>query len=157
MKQAQLQTMQTIFILIIVFFLGSLIVIFLVSNQQYSQNNRELQKMIMLDIKKTQIVDYLPELKCSQNTNYALDCFDKYAIKSFLENYESNQLYYTGLLGFMKIIIIEYDTNNSTETVVYNHELENYETKRVYSLGISILDPIERKIKPGVLHVEIFR
>ena len=76
-KKAQLQVMQTIFIVLFLFVLLSIFVIIIMAKNRSNTIERLEQLEVMSEYKKSQIIDNLPELRCSFENVILNDCYDK--------------------------------------------------------------------------------
>src|SRR3989344_4791665 len=111
MKKAQLQIMENVFILLIIFFILIIAFIFVVMLQSGEQK-KKLDEIHTLElIKKSQVLNFLPEMQCSDNNNLNPDCYDLLKIFSFQEKLQEERYksYYKTLLGDVYINIIRFD------------------------------------------------
>src|SRR3989338_1946725 len=108
-KKAQLQIMENIFAIVIIVIILAIAFVFMVAVDRQEQRSRE-QDIAALDVvKKSQVLNFLPELKCSDNNNLDPDCYDILKIEAFTQQVSEDNFYYRTLLGNMKIEIVRYD------------------------------------------------
>lgn len=154
-KKAQLQTMQTVLILVFVFFILAIAFIFIVAQQKNVVKDKLNEQLILIELKKSQIANYLPEIQCSSNAVMIEDCFDRIALKQFFDKTNSSN-YYLELLGNIKLSVSEYENGNWTTIMIYDNPKETYDSKRLIKMGVVIFDPITNKKIPGVMNLETY-
>jgi hypothetical protein len=105
MRKAQLQIMENIFVLIILFVILAISLIFVIGFQK-TQYNAKLEELKELElIKKSQILSFLPEMQCTTNQDIEADCYDILKIEAFTQQIQTNPDYYNPLLGNIRIEI----------------------------------------------------
>ena len=102
-KKAQLETMQTVFIVLFLFISLFFVLVVVVAKDKANARTQIEQLVLLTEYKKAQIMDYLPELRCSFENVILKDCYDKLAIDSFANTVSKNQLYYNQLFGHAKL------------------------------------------------------
>ena len=156
-KRSQLQIIQTIFALFIIFVLLTIGFIFLIGRQSSAMKTQLEQSLILTNYKKAQVINLLPELQCIRQKVIIRDCYDKLAINSFMKNVNEHEFYYKTLLGNSKIIIIEYLPTGGWETILlYDNPIENYKSIKKYHLPSLIFYPEEKINNFGVIEIEIY-
>lgn len=108
-KKAQLQIMENAFILLVIFIILIIAFVFVVSFQKAEQKDKEREFLQLELIKKSRILNFLPEMQCSDNNNLDPDCYDLFKIESFTKTVNEHKFYYQPLLGNIKITIKRYD------------------------------------------------
>ena len=156
-KRSQLQIIQTIFALFIIFVLLTIGFIFLIGRQSSAMKTQLEQSLILTNYKKAQVINLLPELQCSREKVIVRDCFDKIALNSFMKNVNENELYYKTLLGNTKISLIEYLPTGGWETIeLFDNPKENFKSLKAYHLPSIIYYPKESIKNFGVMEIEIY-
>jgi len=145
--------MESIFILILIFFIISIASIFIFAKMKANDKDRLEQQLVLTELKRMQIANYLPELQCSFNGIIDHECYDMMAVEAFKEKAESPD--YLSLLGSMNLIIEEYD-GEWVKHVVVNASKEKFDTKTSMNYPITLYYPLTNKKNPGVVHLEIY-
>ena len=149
--------MQTIFVLFIVFFILSIVGIFLFAQQKAANNIKVDEHLTLAQIKKSKMIALLPEVQYSSNNVVLDDHYDKLALASFKNIIQENPQYYKSILGSIKLTILEYDFQSGwSEEVYYNNELLNYSNKKNFQVPIVLTNPENYEKKIGVIYVEIY-
>jgi len=104
-----LQIMENAFILLIIFIILVIAFIFVVSFQKADQKEKEAEFKQLELVKKSQVLNFLPEMQCSDNNQLSPDCYDILKIESFMSQVKEDHLYYNNLLGNIKITIKRYE------------------------------------------------
>ncbi len=122
-KKAQLQIMENIFVLLIIFAILAMAFVFVMIMQKSAQKDKieEFKELEM--IKKAQIMNFLPEMQCSDNNNLDPDCYDILKIEVFKKYLDKDKLYYRPLLGNIKIEIYMYDPSPEINKEIKKWEL----------------------------------
>ncbi|MBN2367756.1 hypothetical protein JXC34_01960 [Candidatus Woesearchaeota archaeon] len=163
-KKAQLQIMENVFVLIIIFIILIIAFVFAIGMQRSAQKDKldELREIEL--IKKSQILNFFPELQCSDNNNLEPDCYDIYKIMSFKEKMEEDDAflrYYKFLFGNIKITIHRYDPSPNTQN--WFDPVLLFDNPKSEDLGIKIVrfpillrNVIEEKDYFGVIEVGVY-
>lgn len=163
-KKAQLQIMENVFMLLIVFAILAVAFIFVIANQRAEQKDK-LEEFKELDmIKKAQIINILPEMQCSDNNNIDPDCFDIFKIEAFTEKLKKDRLYYPSLLGNIKIKITQYDPSPETaadnrvvkEWLVYDNPKPDYKGVKKLEFPVLLKDVVENNNYFGMILLEVY-
>ncbi|MBT3720122.1 hypothetical protein HN789_04505 [archaeon] len=154
-KKAQLETMQTVFIVLFLFISLFFVLVVVVAKDKANARTQIEQLVLLTEYKKAQIMDYLPELRCSFENVILKDCYDKLAIDSFANTVSKNQLYYNQLFGHAKITINEYETDWQT-TEIYNNVPEDLTSTQTFFNPVIVYNALEAKKNFGVIEIEIY-
>lgn len=122
MKKGQIHMMETAMVILVFFILLTIGFVFLVgqSKAKMKEKVRDLQEKEI--IKKSQILNFLPELQCSFDGIVDSNCYDLVKINRFMELRDENDFYYKLLLGNIKLDIEQFDPSPETNTVVREWE-----------------------------------
>ena len=101
--------MENAFVLLIIFIILIIAFVFVMVLQKSDQKDKIQEFKELEMIKKAQILNFLPEMQCSDNNNLDPDCYDILKIEIFKKHLETDKLYYHSLLGYIKIEIIQFD------------------------------------------------
>ena len=142
--------MENAFVLLIIFVILALAFIFVIAMQRSSQREKIAEFNEIELIKRSQILNFLPEMQCSDNNNLEPDCYDIYKIQAFKDKLESDTAYYNyykTLLGTIKIDIKKY--NPSPNRNEWSDTIHLYDNKPADYEGIKIVRfPVLLKDKP---------
>jgi|SaaInlStandDraft_3_1057020.scaffolds.fasta_scaffold91298_2 hypothetical protein len=155
-RTAQLEIMQTVFILLFIFVILFAVFIFAITQERNSRQKQLDQSLILVEQKKSQSINYLTEINCIKDNVIIKDCFDKLSIKSFKTRVNEDMLYYNSILGTVNIKINEYIEGTWNEEILFENKKEVYDTIKKYQFPITIYDPINNINNYGVLHIEIY-
>lgn len=108
-KKAQLQIMENAFILLVIFIILIIAFVFVVAFQRAEAKDKEKEFLQLELIKKSRILNFLPEMQCSDNNNLDPDCYDMFKIDSFSKTVKTEDFFYKPLLGNIKITIRRFD------------------------------------------------
>ncbi|MBU0757647.1 MAG: nickel-dependent hydrogenase large subunit [Nanoarchaeota archaeon] len=174
-KKSQLQIMQSTMILLLVFVLFAIGLIFFFSYQSSKMKEKEAEYADLEMIKKSQTLNFFPELQCSFDNIVDPDCFDMEKIESFI-GYDEDY-YYRRLLGNVKIVILKFDMENNAWFTgpddlhpgidwdgekgfpIYNNEKEDgkYTKMKSVNLPISLYEPKTDRYYFGMIKYQVFR
>ena len=154
-RKAQLELMQTVFVLIFLFLSLFIMFVVIVFKEKTNANLQTEQLIVLTQYKKSQIIDYLLELRCSLENVVLKDCYDKHAINSFPNTISMNSEYYTSLFGHAKITINEFNGDWQT-TEIFSNVPENKQDTKTFYNPVLIHDSIEKKKYFGVIEIEIY-
>ena len=154
MKKAQIQIGETIAVLFVFFIL---IVIGFIFYGRVIIGNIESQKEESTQLHSVTIAQramFLPELQCSEDiVEEITGCFDIFKINASKDVLGQNSRYYYDLFEFSNITIKQIYPNENTWPI-YSRKIENFESRFVTNVPISIYDPITRRYGFGILTVE---
>lgn len=165
-KKAQLQIMENALVLMVVFIILIFAFIFFVGyqRQQLKDKEREFKQLELL--KKTQIINNLIELQCSENNQFKSNCFDILKIETFKEILEEEKFYYEPLFGNIKIVIKQYEPSPDCYECTTTRWLKTWElydnpkkqNKGFLEIQMPILlkSPVDGDTKFGVLFLEVY-
>jgi hypothetical protein len=134
MKKAQLQMMENAFVLLIIFVILIIAFVFVVGMQKSAQNDK-IQEFKELElIKKSQILNFLPEMQCSDNNIIDPDCYDILKIEAFKQQIEENPDYYNTLLGKINLTVKKFEP--SPDYNEWNGEWNIYDNTKGEDEGV---------------------
>ncbi|MEK6916530.1 MAG: hypothetical protein AABW92_02195 [Nanoarchaeota archaeon] len=161
-KKAQLQIMENVFTIIIIFIILIIAFFFTVVMQKQDQKKIEEESAALNVIKKSQVLSFLPELKCSENNNIDPDCYDILKIEAFIRQINEDNFYYRTLLGNMKFEIVKYDPSPEI-----NSELQRwivYDNPKPKDMGftqvqfpILLKDIVSNRAYFGMIFLEVYK
>ncbi len=156
-KKAQLEIMQTAFVLLIVLMLFIVGFIFLMSKYTRDLKSKGDDSVVLNDINRYQILNFLPELKCSHNGVFIYECYDKEKLESFKTQIIANDLFYKDIFGYSKLTIGEYDNSGILiEAIIFDNPKPEYLNKMFISHPIIIYDNEKKLADEGVMSLEIY-
>ena len=155
-NKAQLQIMQTVVVLLLVFIVLFIGFIFAVTQEKRATQRQLQQLLVLTEQKKSQSINYLTELNCIKDNVIIKDCFDKLSLESFKVRVTEDNLYYGTVLGTVKLEIKEFIDDEWVEDIIFENEKEVFETVKQYQLPIILYDPIKNIKTNGVLYLEIY-
>ena len=129
-RKAQLQLMENTFVLLILFIVFMIVfLVILVMNKAQSQNRlAEIQEIEL--IKKSQVLNFLPEMQCSDNNNLDPDCYDLIKIQKFKDYAVTDTEYYHSMLGYIRIEIEQFDPSPDVTTPPEKWEVYDFKPEK---------------------------
>jgi hypothetical protein len=179
-KKAQLEMMQTAFVLLILFVVFTLVGIFYIGYQKTGIRAKQREIEGLEIIKRSQVLNFLPELQCSFDGIVYHDCYDSQKIAAFKEQIETpeKEYFYRTLLGDISIIISKFnaklenpergwdpkfqkynpeDTDPKRQIQIIDEETIKEKDKRLIQFPVSIYDPNNDVYDFGVIFLEIYQ
>ncbi len=160
-RKAQLQIMENTFILIVIFLILTLALIFVIAVQKSNQQDkvRELQEIEL--IKKSRVLNFLPEMQCSDNNDLDPDCYDILKIEVMTEIFENDLDYYPELIGHVKILIKKFDPSPEVnewtdEWIIYDRPKGEYLGYREVQFPVLLRDVISNSDYFGVIYLGVY-
>ncbi len=150
-KKAQLQIMENAFAMIIIFIVLIFAGVFVFVMQRNEQVQRQKEFAELEVLKKSWILNFLPEMQCSDNNNLDPDCYDLLKIESFAKKVEESKSieddYYERLLGYVKISVEWIDPSPGVNRQVaiwqiYDNPKKDYKGIREIPLPVTLRDPV---------------
>ena len=158
MKRAQLEIMESAFVLIIIFTILSIAIIFVIVQQRNAAKESLDQYLILSHLKKSSAISLLPEVQYSTGTVSPGDHFDRVALLSFKDTIEENKLYYTQLFQNVKIRVDEYNyTGGWEEYDLFDFSPANYDSMMEFIIPVVLVDPEDYGKTLGVIYLEIYK
>ena len=183
-KRAQLEMMQTAFILLILFVLFTLALIFFIGYQKTNLRNKERDIQNLDIVKKSQVLNFMPELQCSFDKIVYHDCYDLEKVMAFKEKYDPNSAsydprfkeYYGEFFGEVRITYAKYvpeidnrgwnplalpptdpdfDANNAENIIINFGNPDPKRSTRMVQFPVSLYDPMNLKHHFGIIFLEI--
>jgi hypothetical protein len=160
-KRAQLQIMENAFIMLIIIVILIVAFIFVMAFQKSQQQDKATEFKELDILKKSRVLNFLPEMQCSDNNNLDPDCYDILKITSFSKQVQTEQLYYKSLLGNVKITIKEFDPspgiNKWTNTwEVYDNPLPEFKGIREVQFPVLLRDVVNNENGFGVIYLGVY-
>ncbi len=158
-KKAQLQIMENTFVLLIIFiiFIVVFFVILIVNKAQSGYRMSEIEESEL--IKKSQILNFLPEMQCSDNNNLDPDCYDIMKVEAFMDYVDNNPEYYQRMLGHIRIGIEQFNpsTNNvEKEWEVYDFPNDDLKGERAIKFPVLLRDVTDDSDYFGIIHLWVY-
>jgi hypothetical protein len=154
-KRTQIQMFETIAVIFIFFILVLLGFVFY-ANLLRGNIEVEREESIQLNsIEVAQRASFLPELQCSEENIVSDNCIDILKLEVAQDIIRDNQFHYYDKLLFSKINIVEIYPENE-EWLLYDLSLDEYTSKVVTNIPISLYDPIKNDNRFGVMRVELY-
>lgn len=161
-KKAQLQLMENTFVLLILFiiFMIVFLVILVMNKAQANTRTIELQEAEL--IKKSQVLNFLPEMQCSDNNNLDPDCYDIIKIQMFKDYVEQDKTYYNSMLGHIKIEVEKYDPspdiNQELERwEIYDYPYSEYNGEKPIQFPVLLRDVVDNSDYFGIIYLKIYK
>ena len=154
-KKAQVQIGETIAVLFVFFILVIMGFIFYV---KVIKGNIELEKEELSQLKSigiAQRVMFLPEVQCSEDNIIIDNCIDILKLDSAQALMVENEVYYYDLLEFSDVNIVQIYPNEAKWNL-YSRKTQDFKSKFVTNVPISIYDPAARRHGFGILTIETF-
>lgn len=150
--------MQTSFILMIIFFILVLGFAFVISKYRQSLGSKIDNSVNLDQVNRYQLLNFLPELRCSLNNVHNYDCFDKQRLESFKMQQKNSSFYYNNLLKQIRFSVAVYADDDTvlSEEVIFNNTNQNLPNKRYITNPILVYDNEKKMLYQGVLNLEIF-
>ena len=152
-NKSQIQMGETIAVLFVFFILIVVSFIFYVRvlKGNIQSESEELSQLKSVGI--AQRVMFLPEIQCSEDNVIADNCVDILKLKSAQSIMSQNEVYYYDLLEYSNISISQIYPSQATWNV-YSRKIEDFKSKFVTNVPVSLYDPATRKYGFGVLTIE---
>jgi hypothetical protein len=142
--------MENAFALIIIFIIFIIVGVFVfavVANDRV-QKEKEFAELEVL--KKTWILNFLPEMQCSDNNEIEPDCYDLLKITAFTKRLEEDPKtldYYKSILGYVNISVEWYDPSPDINRPVARWQIYDNPKKedrgiKVLPLPVTLRDPV---------------
>jgi hypothetical protein len=165
-KKAQLQIMENAFILLIIFIILVIAFIFVMSFQRAEQKDKEAEFKKLELVKKSQVLNFLPEMQCSDNNQLSPDCYDILKIESFMTQVNDDHVYYNSLLGNIKITIKRYEPSPDCDCPnndrwlktwdIYNNPKEEDKGSLHIQYPVLLADTVNNANYFGVIFLEVY-
>jgi hypothetical protein len=163
-KRSQIQMMESTLVLMVFFFLLVIGVIIYMAIQKSDAREKDKEYAQLNLIKKAQLLNYFPELRCTQDNVPIPDCFDELKLKAANESMKNN-LYYKSLLGEVQINITKtvFETISPTAPPIlkeknvfyYNASISRKSTSQI-QMPVSIYDPIKDRYWFGIVYLDVY-
>jgi len=153
MKKAQIQIGETIAVLFVFFIL---IIIGFMFYVKIIKSNIELETEELSQLRSvgiSQKIMFLPEVQCSEDNIIIDNCIDILKLDSAQSIMKKNEIYYYDLLEFSDVSISQIYPNEAKWNL-YSRKIEDFNSKFVTNVPISLYDPATRKHGFGVLTIE---
>lgn len=156
MKKSQMQIMESIFVLIIFFFLLVFGLIFYASFSQTESQQSYEERMKLMALESAQRIQYMPELQCTKGGGYVKsDCVDLYKVESFDKikgSYkQAYSKYFPNTLVKIKLV---YPKNMQKDWVLYNYTSNTSSSGMRYHMPVSLYNATAQEHYFGYVMVE---
>ncbi len=153
--------MENAFVLLIIFVILIIAFVFVMVMQKSAQKDKIQEFQELEIIKKAQVLNFLPEMQCSDNNNIDPDCYDILKIQIFKKYLDTDKLYYHSLLGYIKIEIIQYDPSPGVNQeidrwVVYDNPKPDYSGQRLVQFPVLLKDVTENSNYFGYIKLGVY-
>src|SRR3989344_6723449 len=153
MKKAQIQIGETIAVLFVFFIL---IIIGFMFYVKIIKSNIELETEELSQLRSvgiSQKIMFLPEVQCSEDNIIIDNCIDILKLDSAQSIMKKNEIYYYDLLEFSDVSVLQIYPDEAKWNL-YSRKIEDFNSKFVTNVPISLYDPATRKHGFGVLTIE---
>jgi hypothetical protein len=151
-RKAQLDIMQTAFVIIFAFLVLIVAFFFVMSIYTKDLKTKVNQGMVLDGNSRYQTVNFLPELKCTQAGVYDYECYDLQKIRVFRAQADSDIFYYKDIFGYVKFSI----SIPPDEELIINNSKPDFLTKTIIRHPILIYDNEKKEMREGELNLEIY-
>ncbi|MBI2557970.1 hypothetical protein HYW20_01500 [Candidatus Woesearchaeota archaeon] len=152
-KKSQIQIGETIAVLFVFFILVAIGFIFYVKVIQSNLEQEKDEASQLRSVGIAQRVMFLPELQCSEDNIITDNCIDVLKLESAKGIMKEKELYYYDMFEYSSINITQiYPTE--AKWSIYSKETDDFSSKFVTNVPISLFDPAGRKYGFGVLAIE---
>lgn len=107
------------------------------------------EEMKELDLlKKARVLDFLPEMQCSDNNYLNPDCYDLIKLQAFVSVNPSDHLFYKSLFGRLNITVMVLDPNLDAtdrwprEWHIYDYTGGKYTSYQTFYRPVTLRDPV---------------
>ena len=155
-KKAQIQIGETVTVLFVFFILIAIGFIFYV---RIIKGNLESEKEELSELRSigiAQKVMFLPELQCSQDNVVTDNCIDLLKLEYAEKVMKDNAIYYYDILEFSEVSLSQiYPFDSSRQDInIYSRQTNNFNSKFITNVPISLYDPSTRQYTFGVLTIQ---
>lgn len=154
-RKSQIQTFETMAVLLIFFILIGIGMIFYV---RVYKSNLDITKYGYSQSKSVAIAQRamsMPELQCSKNKVAADNCIDVLKLEAAINVISSNEISYYDLLEFGEVnVTLEYPSSAAQKWVVYSRKIDKPSSSFLTFVPVSLYDPSTETYGYGVLSVE---
>ena len=160
-RKAQLQIMENTFVLIIIFFILILALVFTIAVQKSNQRNNQIELQELELIKKSRVLNFLPEMQCSDNNDLDPDCYDILKIETMQTIFNQDKDYYPELIGHVRIIIKQFDPSPevnqwTNEWLVYDNPKAEDKGYREVQFPVLLRDVTSNSDYFGVIYLGVY-
>jgi len=153
MKRAQIQIGETIAVLFVFFIL---IIIGFMFYVKVIKDNIDIEKEEMSQLRSvgiSQRIMFLPEIQCSEDNIIIDNCIDILKLDYAQSIMKENEIYYYDLLEFSDVNVVQIYPGEAKWNI-YSRKTEDFSSKFVTNVPVSLYDPASRKHGFGVLTIE---
>lgn len=152
-RKSQIQIGETIAVLFVFFIL---IIIGFIFYVKVIKSNIEIEAEELSQLRSvgiSQKIMFLPEIQCSEDNIVIDNCIDILKLDSAQSIMKENEIYYYDLLEFSDVSISQIYPNE-VKWNLYSRKIEDFKSKFVTNVPISLYDPATRKHGFGILTIE---
>ena len=153
MKRAQIQIGETIAVLFVFFILIIMGFMFYV---RVIKGNIDIEKEELSQLRSvgiSQRIMFLPEIQCSEDNIIIDNCIDTLKLEYAQSIMRENEIYYYDLLEFSDVNVAQVYPDEAKWNI-YSRKTEDFSSKFVTNVPVSLYDPNTRKHGFGVLTIE---
>ena len=163
-RKAQIQTSETVFVVIIIMIILIIGIVFYSRAQEGSFREQQREQRILRLISLAHSISSWPELECSNLESREYDCIDRLKLDIAEEFISSNRQnssfafnYYNDLLRRSSITVHEVYSYNSTlqDWVIYNNTAGRGNSESVF-VPVNIYDPVEQVFTFAVMELRAY-
>ena len=153
--------MENVFVLIILFILLVISLLF-VSFIQAGERQHKIREMQEIElIKKAKVINFLPEVQCSEINSINFQCYDTLKIEVFQKKIRDNLFYYKGILGNINLSVARFDPSPDTNRFVafwniYDNPKEEYKGALTLEYPIRLWNATSRESYFGIIYLMVY-
>ncbi len=165
-KKSQLQIMENALIIMVIFIILVIAFLFVVSFQRQEQKDKEKEFQMLELVKKTQILNFLPEMQCSEDNIFVPNCYDILKIEAFTNLVSEDKFFYDELLGNIKISVRRYEPSPDCDCpnnerwlktwLIYDNPKPENRGFIPFYVPVLLKDPVNDDNYFGVIYLEVY-
>jgi len=156
-RKAQIQSLETIAVLLVFFMILAFGLIFYANAQRRSLLAEQDMENTHAAIQIAQLISFSPGLQCSNDNIVEDDCFDILKLQGFSNQHAQNQLFFYDIFKYSKISVEEVYPDSHTWDI-YINQPPPAQDRGAESIEIPLLlkDASKSQYYFGVLHVKVY-
>jgi len=157
MKRAQVQSLETIAVLVVFFILIGAGLVFYYRMQAQSLQEEASEQATLKAISISQLVSFLPELECSRNGIPEENCIDSIKLEKAAPIINSKKDYYYDIFQNSKIVLEQvYPNKQSFNLYDYPLPANKLTSETKVPIPIAIYNPLTDLYGFGVLRITVY-
>lgn len=155
-NKAQVQTFETIGVLLVFFMLLIVSAVFYMNYQKAQFKLEKEQKTVLASTEIASKSFLMPEFDCSIVGVKLPNCYDKFKLRAFeflTKNQEQARTYYFNLFGFATLAVVDVYDPGFALTLYESKPLGKEPKKNVYRTAACLLNPISGACSFGIVEV----